>query len=119
MPVFLNNFYLGNESTQKISKNVTSYSLDIPEKVPSKLHLQNNNFVQIVDENGNEFFSYNINPNLENIQDISKKLSNNEYQFNCDMYEELIPFKYSIIKRDNDVHLKNIICTLRRTALDN
>jgi len=40
--------------------------------------------------------------------DLKIKLEENEIQYNTDMYEELIPLKYSIIKKDNNIYLNSV-----------
>lgn len=40
--------------------------------------------------------------------DLKIKLEENEIQYNTDMYEELVPLKYSIIKKDNNIYLNSV-----------
>lgn len=44
--------------------------------------------------------------------DLKLKLEENEIQYNTDMYEELIPLKYSIIKKDNNIYLNSVEISL-------
>jgi len=44
--------------------------------------------------------------------DLKIKLEENEIQYNTDMYEELIPLKYSIIKKDNNIYLNSVEISL-------
>ena len=44
--------------------------------------------------------------------DLKIKLEENEIQYNTDMYEELVPLKYSIIKKDNNIYLNSVEISL-------
>ena len=61
------------------------------------------NNIQIID-NGKIIHQHNILPQCENFND----LVNGQYKFNCDMYEQLIPLKYSVCKENNQLFLKSI-----------
>ncbi len=50
---------------------------------------------------------YNINWIVDSLQYFKDNLNNDEYKFNCDMYEE-IPFKYSIVKKNGDIYLYSV-----------
>lgn len=81
--------------------------LKISSKQSNKIFVESDEMSKILNSNilvlnKRKFYINEISDNLENIK---KNLSDGEFCFNTDMYEELIPLKYSIIKKNNNIYL--------------
>lgn len=59
----------------------------------------------IIKVNNKKFYINLISDNLVQLKD---QLKDGEFKYNCDMYEDLIPLKYSVIKRDKDIYLYSL-----------
>ncbi len=96
MEVYFNNILIG--VSPKSSKTIIINNLQSDQKTL----IQNNNVLKC----NNKIF--NINDINDNLNYFRNKLNNEEFAFNTDMYESLIPLKYSIIKKNNDIYLYSV-----------
>ena len=102
MSLLLNNIKISNLNIENnkyykkyCAENITSNSL---------LNIQQTNCIQIIDNN-EIIYEYNMIPIAEDFENILNNLNEGEYRFNVDMYEDLIPLKYSVIKKNNKLLL--------------
>jgi len=96
MEIFFNDNLIGvvPKSSKKISiKEIIS---------DDKSLIRKNNRIKV---NEKEFYINEISDNLINLKNT---LNEKEFQFNIDMYEELVPIKYSIIKKNNNIYLYSL-----------
>ena len=95
MEIYLNNQLIGIASKSKfnfyLDKIEITNSSRIQESITNELKINNK--------------IYRINILADGLD--KEKINENEYMFNCDIYEN-IPLKYSFIKKNNDIHLYSI-----------
>jgi len=108
--LYLNNIKVNNMITSK-NKYYTKYSINNITDEHQIFELQNNKIV-IKDDNEETIYEYEMNPISENFENILKNLNEGEFQFNIDMYEDLVPLKYSITKKNNQLLLHSLEHTI-------
>lgn len=110
MPIYLNDSQIGEEIPQKINNHLLTFHLK-NNSYNAELITNINNTIKIINSNGELIYEYIIYSNLENLEHKKSELQENEFIYNIDPYEELTPIKYSIIKKNNKIYLKDLICT--------
>jgi len=92
--------YLNNNNIGNLTINNTTYY--------KKYHLNNINNAMInenetnkicIKDNDEIIYEYDMIPIVENFNNLLNNLNEGEYQFNMDMYDDLVPLKYSVIKK--------------------
>lgn len=97
MEIYFNNYLIG-----RASKSKSNFFLDkIEIKDSSKILESQTNELKV---NNNIF---RINMMADGLDIMKESLKDNEYMFNCDMYEN-VPLKYSFIKKNNNIYLYSL-----------
>lgn len=100
MELHFNKQFLTNlEESNK--KYYTEYSLD-----NINAPFLDKNYLEIVN-NGKIIYSHTILPQCESFNDLEE----GQYKFNCDMYEQLIPLKYSVRRENGQLNLNSVVFT--------
>lgn len=110
MSLYLNNNKISNLEIEnnKYYKKYKSSNI-LPEN--SKINITTTNSIKIVDKN-EVIYEYNMNPISEDFENVMNCLNEGECRFNMDMYDDLVPLKYSVIKKNHNLFLYTIEHTI-------
>ena len=105
--------YLNYEKIfQDDNKNINIEEIDKLENISlEKLLISPSQDVllQIKDENNKIIFDYTIKYLIEGLEQYKYLMKENSQRFvHWDMYEELMPLKYSIFRKNNNVYVKSL-----------
>jgi len=106
--LYFNNIQIFSSETKNINIEDID-TLDISDKNIFLLSDKKDTLVQVKNENHTELFNYNINYLIEGLENLRVLMKDNSQRFvNWDMYEELMHFKYSVVKKDGKLYLKSL-----------
>lgn len=110
MSLLLNNINISKLDIEKY-KYYIKYKINNINPDNSKIELKNVNNIKIIN-NDEIIYEYDMNPFVEDFENILSSLNEGEYKFNMDMYEDLVPLKYSVIKKNNNLFLYSVEHTI-------
>ena len=106
--LYLNNIQVFSSETKNINIEDID-TLDKKDKNTFLLSDKKDTLIQVKNENQTELFNYNINYLIEGLENLRVLMKENSQRFvNWDMYEELMPFKYSVVKKNSKLYLKSL-----------
>lgn len=105
--------YLNNEKIfQDDNKNINIEEIDKLENISlEKLLISPTQdiLLQIKDKNNKIIFDYTIQYLIEGLEQYKYLMKENSQRFvHWDMYEELMPLKYSIFRKNNNFYIKSV-----------
>ena len=106
--LYLNNIQVFTSDTKNVNIEDID-TLEVNDKNILLLSDKNDVLVQVKNENQTELFNYNINYLIEGLENLRVLMKENSQRFvHWDMYEEMMPFKYSVVKKDGKLYLKSV-----------
>ena len=107
--------YLNNHKISKLeienNKYYKKYKSSYIQPNNNIINITTTNSLKIIDKN-EVIYEFNMNPIAEDFENVMNSLNDGEYRFNMDMYEDLVPLKYSVIKKNNNLFLYSIEHTI-------
>lgn len=82
------------------------YEDKLPQSELTKININTNNKIEIISDNI-ILKEYQLSPIIENYRELLSNMKNDDIYCNVDIYEELIPFKYTIKKLESNLYYES------------